>query len=114
MNIKKGDTVIVLTGQSKGEKGKVVRVLPDKNRVVIDSVNLVKKHRKPSNRQETGGIITQEAPIDVSNVMLICPECKKPTKTGRKQIMVDDKAVKVRVCKNKECGAEIFTVDSSK
>ena len=114
MHIKKGDTVVVITGKSKGEKGKVIKALPAQNRVVVEGVNLVTKHKKPRGQYDTGGIVTQEAPIHVSNVMLVCPECGKPTRTGNKQIMVDGKAVKVRVCKKKDCGADIFTVDTSK
>lgn len=114
MHIKKGDTVVVLTGISKGSKGKVIKTLPDSNKVVVEGVNLVTKHKKPRGQYDTGGIIRMEAPIDASNVMLICPECGKPTKTGNKQIMVDGKAVKVRVCKKDKCGANIFTVDTSK
>lgn len=103
MHIKKGDTVIVLTGTNKGSKGKVIKALPDSNKVVVEGVNLVTKHKKPRGQYDTGGIIKKEAPIDASNVMLICPECGKPTKTGKKQIMVDGKAVKVRVCKKNNC-----------
>ncbi len=114
MHIKKGDTVIVLTGKSKGSKGKVIKAIPDQNKVVIDGVNLVTKHKKPTNSQDQGGIIKKEAPIHVSNVMLICPHCGKPTRTGNKQVIVNDKAVKVRVCKHKECNADIYTVDSTK
>ena len=111
-NIKKGDKVTVLTGKSKGESGKVISVLTADKRVVVEGVNLVTEHNKPRKSTEQGGIITKEAPLDVSNVMLICPKCNKPCRTGVKTNFVDGKKVKVRICK--KCGAEIATPDSTK
>ena len=101
-----------LTGKSRGSQGEVIKVLTADKRVVINGVNLITKHKKPSGREDLGGIVQREAPIDASNVMLICPECKKPSRTGKKEVMVDGKAVKVRVCK--KCNADIFTKDDTR
>jgi large subunit ribosomal protein L24 len=106
MDIKRGDTVMVISGNEKGEVGTVQRVLPDKNRVVVSGVNIVKKHQKPvatGGRSKTQpGIIEYEAPIHASKVQVICPQCKQPTRVGHD---VDDNGEKVRVCKH--CGATI-------
>ncbi len=114
LNIKKGDTVVITTGVDKGKKGKVLKVLVDEERVVVEGRQKVTKHKKPRSQKDVGGIVEQEASIHVSNVMLICPKCGKPTRTGSKKIADGDKTVKVRVCKNKDCGAEIKTVDGTK
>lgn len=101
MNIKKGDNVLVTTGKDKGKKGKVLSVLPRINRVVIEGVNVAKKHRRPRQEREKGQVIELVKPIDVSNVKLICPKCGKPTRVGYK--LVEKK--KYRICK--KCGQEI-------
>lgn len=101
MKIKKGDTVQVITGADKGAQGEVLVAMPDKNKVIVKEVNVATKHKKPRNQTEPGGIIKQEAPIDASNVMIVCPKCKKATKVAYD--VVDGK--KVRVCK--ECKAVI-------
>ena len=85
MRIKKGDLVEVIAGNYKGVRGEVQRVIPDENRLVVKGVNLVKKHQRPrpgSSGQVQGGIIEFEAPIDVSNVMLVCPDTNEPTRVG--------------------------------
>ncbi len=119
LNIKKGDTVIVLgtrkkdkNGNVKVKKGKVLSVNPQEESVVVEGVNFVTKHRKPRGREDQGGIIKKEAPIHVSNVMVVCPKCGEPTRTGKKAITEGDKTIKVRVCK--KCGADIRTADSTK
>ncbi|HHW54474.1 MAG: 50S ribosomal protein L24 [bacterium] len=99
LKIKKGDTVLVLAGKDKGEKGKVLQVIPSKRRVIVEGVNLVKKHTRATPQMPQGGIVTMEAPIHVSNVMLVCTKCGKPTRTGAK-VLADGK--KVRVCKRCE------------
>lgn len=104
--IRKGDTVIVLTGKEKdkGERGEVIRVLPKKGRVVVQKLNLRKKHQRAvqtQGRQLNPGIIEFEAPMSVSNVMLICPKCGKPARVGFSR--ADDGSH--RVCKN--CGKQI-------
>lgn len=99
MRIKSGDQVEVIAGNDKGARGKVLRVLTDKNRVVIDNVNMVKKHqraRQVGGRQVKGGIIEFEAPIDVSNVMLVCPHTNKLTKIAVRR---DESGRRIRVSK---------------
>lgn len=84
LHIKKGDTVQVLTGNSKGRKGKVLEVIRAKDRAIVERVNIVKKHTKPNAKYPQGGIIDQEAPIHISNLMLVDPKTDKPTRTGRR------------------------------
>src|SRR5690625_3533179 len=86
MNVQTGDTVVVLSGKDKGKKGQVLRVIPAKRRVVVEGVNQAKKHVRPSQQLMQGGIITQENPVDASNVMLICRVCDKPTRHARKRM----------------------------
>ncbi|WP_042432887.1 50S ribosomal protein L24 [Senegalimassilia anaerobia] len=102
MNIKKGDTVRVLSGKDKGKEGQVVCSLPSKQRVVVEKVNMVKKAMRPTQQNPQGGIMSVEAPIHVSNVMVICPECKQPTRVSHR---VNEAGKKVRVCK--KCGKDI-------
>jgi large subunit ribosomal protein L24 len=92
-NIKKGDTVIVIAGKDKGKTGKIVRVLAEDDKVVIERIAMVKRHRKPRG-QEPGGILEKESPIHVSNVMLLCPSVHKPTRVGRKKLE-DGRSVRV-------------------
>ncbi|MDD2509603.1 MAG: 50S ribosomal protein L24 [Syntrophomonas sp.] len=99
MRIKKGDTVLVTTGKDAGKKGKVLRVIPDKNRVVIEGVNRVKKHQKPSRAIPQGGILKIESPLNATNVMLVCSRCNKPTRIAHKLMENGEKA---RICK--QCG----------
>ena len=84
LHIKKGDTVQVLTGNSKGRKGKVLEVIRAKDRAIVEGVNIVKKHTKQNAKSPQGGIIDQEAPIHISNLMLVDPKTDKPTRTGRR------------------------------
>ena len=112
LHVKKGDTVVVLTGKDSGKKGKVLQVSPAAERVVVEGVNVVSRHKKPRSQQDTGGIVKKEAPIHVSNVMVICPKCNKPTRTGLAKIADGDLEIKVRICK--KCGAAIKTVDATK
>jgi len=84
VKIKKDDTVIVITGRDRGKTGKVVRVFPDKGKVLVERLNMVKRHHKGTSPQKPGGIIEKEAPIQLSNVMLVCPQTNKPTRVGRK------------------------------
>lgn len=101
MNVKKGDLVEVLSGKDKGARGTVLRALPAEGKVVVEGVALVKKAQRPTPANQQGGIITKEAAIDVSNVMLVCPSCDKATRVGH---AVNDEGKKVRVCK--KCGAQ--------
>jgi len=97
VNVKKGDLVVVLTGKNRGKRGKVLRVLPREGKVLVEGVNVVKKHQKPTQKIMQGGIIDMEAPVDASNVMLVCSKCHKPTRAGKK-VLASGKSV--RVCKN--------------
>jgi len=105
VHLKKGDSVVVLTGTSKGKKGKVLEVNKDDSRVLVEGVNIRTKHKKAKNRYQQGGIIKQEVPVHSSNLMLVCKKCNTPTKIG-KQILEDGS--KVRVCK--KCGEAMETV----
>ena len=107
MHVKSGDTVMVITGADAGKKGKVQKAFPETGRVIVEGVNIVKKHQKPRGQGMPGGIIEKEAPIDASNVMLVCPKCGKATRVGYKYLDGEAKPSrrKVRVCKQKNCGA---------
>lgn len=85
LHVKTGDTVVVIAGKDKGKQGKIKAAMPDKNRVVVEGVNIVKKHMKPTQANPKGGIISKEAPIHVSNVMIVDPETKKPTRIKKIQ-----------------------------
>lgn len=103
LHIKKGDTVIILSGDSKGQQGKVLEVIVKKSRAIVEGANLVSKHTKPNAASPQGGIIKQEASIHISNLMLIEPSNGKPTRIGRK---VNDKTSKL-VRFSKKTGEEI-------
>ncbi|WP_066640476.1 50S ribosomal protein L24 [Desulfolucanica intricata] len=102
LNVRSGDTVLVITGKNAGKRGKVISVLPKKSRVIVEGVNIVKRHQKPTQAMPQGGIVEKEAPIHSSNVMVVCGKCSSPTRIG-KRILEDGK--KVRVCK--KCGEVI-------
>ncbi len=97
-HIKKNDMVQVIAGKDKGKSGKVMRVIPKKDRAIVEKINMVKKHMKPNQQTRQGGILDKESPIHISNLMLICSKCTDPTRVGHK--MIDDK--KVRYCKKCE------------
>ena len=92
--IRKGDTVVVTTGKEKGKRGKVLRVLPDKGRVVVERLNMVKKHQRPTQKLRQGGIIEREGSLHMSNVMLVDPRGEKPTRVGIR-ILADGKKVRL-------------------
>ncbi len=92
--VRKGDTVMVVAGKERGKRGKVLRVFPDKNRVVIERVNMIKKHQRPTQKVRQGGIIEREGGIHLSNVMLVDPTSDKPTRIGMKAL-ADGKKVRV-------------------
>ena len=98
VSLKKGDKVQVLSGKDRGKQGVVLRALPAENKVVVEGVSVVKKAVKPNAANQQGGIVSQEAPIDASNVNLVCPECGKVTRVGHEK----DGKNKLRVCK--KCG----------
>jgi len=99
MKIKKGDTVLIIKGKDRGKVGKVIKALPKENRVIVEGLNLVKKHIKPKRAGEKGEIVEIPAPLYVSKVKLICPSCKKPTKVGYKFVN-DTKKRYCKKCKN--------------
>ena len=80
--LRKNDTVKVITGELKGKTGKIIKVFPDKNRALVEGLNIVKRHTKPNRTNQQGGIMPKEAPMPLSNLMLVCPKTGKPTKTG--------------------------------
>jgi large subunit ribosomal protein L24 len=88
--------VVVTTGKEAGKRGRVLAVMPSKSRLLVERVNLVKRHMKPSKRYQQGGIIEKEAPVQLSNVMLVCPKCDKPTRLGNKVL---ETGKKVRMCR---------------
>jgi large subunit ribosomal protein L24 len=102
MRVRKGDRVIVRSGKYKGHRSDVVRAMPKEGKVVLDGVNVAKRHSKPTARTYQGGIIDKFMPIPVSNVSLVCRSCGEPTRAG---YTFDDQGRKVRVCK--KCGAEL-------
>ncbi len=104
LNLKKEDRVMVITGRDKGKIGKVLKVIPDKNRALVEKVNLVKRHTKAGGKKTTGqgGIIEKEAAIAISNLMVMCDKCAKPVRVGRKVL---DDGRHVRVCK--KCGEQL-------
>jgi len=93
-HVRKGDTVMVVAGKERGKKGKVLRVIPEKGRVVVERLNMIKKHQKPTQKIRQGGIIEREGSIHLSNVMLIDPHSDKPTRVGMKALS-DGKKVRV-------------------
>jgi large subunit ribosomal protein L24 len=98
--VRKNDSVVVMTGKDRGKRGRVLKVLPEKNRVIVEGVNVIKRHTKPNpQRQIKGGVVERESPLHASNVQLVCPECGKPTRLGRK-ILGDGR--KVRICRKCE------------
>jgi len=99
IHVRKGDMVVVITGKSAGKKGKVIEVIPKDNRIVVEGVNTVKRHTRPTQKMPQGGIVEKEAPIASSNVMIYCPKCNGPRRIN-KEILGSGK--KVRVCN--KCG----------
>ena len=102
MNIRSKDTVVVITGKDKGTTGKVLTAFPKTNKIIVEGVAIATKHQKPRQAGVPGGIIKKEAAIDASNVMLVCPKCKKGVRVGMTTL---ENGNKVRVCK--KCGATI-------
>jgi large subunit ribosomal protein L24 len=98
--IRRNDNVVVITGKDRGKRGRVLKVVPATNRLIVEGVNFIKRHTKPNpQRQVKGGVIEREASLHASNVQLVCPECGKPTRLGRK-ILNDGR--KVRICRKCE------------
>ena len=101
MNVKKGDTVVVLSGKDKGKQGEVLGTIPSEAKVVVEGINMVTCHTKPRRQGETGGIVKREAALYASKVQVVCPKCGKATRVAHKV----ENGKKSRVCKH--CGAEL-------
>lgn len=107
MRVKRGDIVKVLSGVDRGKTGKVLKVFPEKNRVVVEGTTLIKRHSRPSQRNPKGGIIQRERSMHISNVRLVCPKCSRPTAAAARTVERSKlgKSNRVRICKN--CGEMI-------
>lgn len=102
LHVRKGDQVKVIAGNYRGATGRILRTIPADRRVVVDGVNMRKRHQRPTRQNPEGGIVTFEAPIDVSNVMLVCPHCEEPSRTSSRR---DEDGTVERLCKR--CGEPI-------
>jgi large subunit ribosomal protein L24 len=117
MRIKKGDTIQMLTGKDRGKRGRVLDARPRDGKVVVENLNEIKRHQKPrpirdgsrmgGTQMIPGGIVARAAAVDVSNVMLVCPVCKRPTRVAVRHKEVKGEDVRVRYCKRADCGQEI-------
>jgi len=99
LSIRRNDTVVVISGKEKGKRGKVLVVLPEKQRIIVERVNFIKRHQRPTQKVRQGGIIEREASLHVSNVMLVCGKCDRPTRVGHQGLANGRRA---RVCRR--CG----------
>jgi large subunit ribosomal protein L24 len=102
LKIRKGDRVQILNGKSRGKQGKVLKSFPQEGRVVVEGINLIKRHTRPTQENPQGGIVTKESPIDISNVALICESCNHKVRVGYR---FDTEGHKVRICR--KCGADV-------
>ncbi len=103
LHIKRNDEVVVLSGKDRGARGKVLRVFPQRNRVIVENVNFIKRHTRPNPQKNIqGGVVEKEAPVHLSNLMLVCPECREPSRVGFTLLSDGEK---VRVCR--KCKATI-------
>jgi large subunit ribosomal protein L24 len=117
LKIRKDDTVEVMKGKDRGKRGRVLETSPRSGRVLVENLNMIVKHQRPRPMQNAnrmggqsiipGGRIEQSAPLPISNVMVVCPTCKRPTRVGTVLKTVKDKTVRVRVCKHADCAQEI-------
>ena len=117
MKVKKGDTVQILSGKDRGKRGRVIEARPSERRVIVENLNVSKRHTKPRPIRDSsrmggtqivpGGILDKPAPLPVSNVMVVCPVCGNPTRVGIAEHEVKGEIVRVRVCKREGCGQEL-------
>jgi large subunit ribosomal protein L24 len=98
-HIKKNDLVMVVNGKENGKSGRILKVLPEKGKVIIEKINFIKRHARPHGKQRQGGILEKEAPLHISNVMLLCEKCNKPVRIGHRVV---EGSKKVRYCR--KCG----------
>jgi large subunit ribosomal protein L24 len=101
LHIHKNDTAIVNAGNSAGKQGKVLKVFPEERKVIIENVNIIKRHTRPNQKNPQGGIVQKEGPISIANVMVVCPKCDKPTRVGHTHVTdaTSSKRRTMRVCK---------------
>ena len=99
MKVVKNDTVLVISGNYKGRRGKVLKVVPKEKRVIVEGVNFIKRHTRPTQSNPQGGIVEKESPIHISNLLVICPKCDAASRIGRKSL---EDGKRIRVCKS--CG----------
>ncbi len=99
MVIRRGDTVLVIAGKDRGKRGQVIRSYPRQGRVLVQAVNLMKRHTRPSQRSQRGGVVEREAPLSVSNVMLICARCDRPTRIEHMRLEDGTKARRCKKCR---------------
>jgi large subunit ribosomal protein L24 len=114
MKIRKGDLVQILSGKDRGKQGRIIEADPKKRRVIVENLNVVKKHRRPRPMKDSsrmgqvqiqpGGVVDLAAPIDASNVMVVCPTCNRATRVGYEIRESKGRQVKVRVCRRVDCG----------
>lgn len=102
LNVKRGDTVVILSGKDKGKRGKVLSAFPKKGTVIVEGVGVTAHHTKPRKQGESGGIVNKETPIRACKVMHVCPKCEKPTRVAHK---IGEDGKKIAVCK--KCGAAL-------
>ena len=117
MRVHKGDVVHILSGKDRGKEGRVIEALPRDRKVVVENLNLTKRHTKPRPIRDSsrmggpsiipGGVIDKPAPLPVGKVMLVCPVCKRPTRIGMTEKEIKGERVRVRVCRRADCGQEI-------
>ena len=117
LKIKKGDLVQMLTGKDRGKQGRVLEARPGDDRVIVENLNMVKRHQRPKPMRDPsrmgapqiipGGIIEKAAAVPVSNVMVVCPICNRPTRVGMREKQRSGGVIRVRVCKRADCGEEI-------
>ncbi len=117
MNVKKGDLVQIITGKDRGKQGRVLEARPKERRVIVENLNVVKRHVKPKPLRDSsrmggtamtpGGVMERAAPIQISNVMVVCPTCKRATRVGIHERVVKGETHRIRVCKRADCGQEI-------
>ena len=117
MKVRKGDLVQILSGKDRGKQGRVIEARPSERRVIVENLNVVKRHQRPKPMKDPsrmgapqiipGGIIEKAAAVPVSNVMVVCPTCNRPTRIGMVEKELKGQTVRIRVCKRADCGQEI-------
>ncbi|UCE04765.1 MAG: 50S ribosomal protein L24 [bacterium] len=112
MHIKKDDLVQIIAGNERGKQGRVLKVFPERNRIIVEGINFIKRHTRPNQKLPQGGIIEREAPIHASNAMVVCPKCNNLTTTGMKSVVDETKNRTQRVRYCKKCG-EMIVIKTS-